>query len=57
MLGGHISGVGSAWANGRNMPLNESFNIGWRYITKEELSANMYGDRKVGLEGVLGVGF
>ena len=44
---GHHSGPASAGANGRNMSANESFKLRWRYITKEELSADMYSDRKV----------
>ena len=38
---GEISRLASAGANGRNISANDSFNIGWRHITKEELSANM----------------
>jgi len=49
----HITGAGSAGPNGRNIPSNESFNIRWRYIAKKELSANMYGDRKVYFVSVL----
>ena len=37
------------------MSANESFNIWWRYITKKELSANMYRDRKVCFISILTV--
>ena len=39
------------------MLTDESFNIWWRYITKKELSANMYGNREVCFIGILTVGF
>ena len=39
------------------MPLNESFNIWWRYITKKELSAYMYCDGKVCFISILSVEF
>ena len=57
MFDGYFSRAASAGANGRNMSANESFNIWWRYITEEKLSANMYGDRKVCFIGILGVSF
>ena len=57
MSGGHHSRPASAGSNGRNMSANESFNLRWRYITKEELSAHMYSDRKVCFISILGVGF
>ena len=47
----------SAGSDRGNTPRNKSFHIRWRYISKEELSANMYSDRKVCLVGILGVGF
>ena len=47
MLNGHFSRPASAGSNWGNMPANESFNVWWRYITKEELSANMYCDREI----------
>ena len=34
----------------------KSFNIRWRHITKEKLSANMYRDRKVSFIGILTIG-
>ena len=57
MLNGYLSRPASAGANGRNVPTNESFNIRWRYITKKELSANMYCDREVCFIGIFTVGF
>ena len=39
------------------MLANESFNIWWRYITKKELSANMYRDREICFIGILSIGF
>ena len=57
MLNGHFARPASAGANGRNMPANESFNIWWRYITKIELSANMYGDSEVCFIGIFCIGF
>ena len=57
MLNGHFSRPASAGSNWGNMPANESFNVWWRYITKEELSANMYCDREVCFVSILGVGF
>ena len=47
VLSGHFTRPASTGTNGRNMPANESFNIGWRHITKEKLSADMYRDREV----------
>ena len=47
----------SAGSNWRNMPANDSFNIGWRYITKKVLSANMDSDSEICLIGIFGVGF
>ena len=52
-LNGRFPGSASAGANGRDIPLHESFNIRWRYITKEKLSANMYRDREVCFIGIL----
>ena len=57
MLNGHLSRPASAGANGRNMLSDESFNIWWRYISKKELSANMYRDREVCFIGILSIGF
>ena len=57
MLDGHMTRSTSAWSNRRYKPSNKSFDIRWRYISEEELSANMYCDRKVYLIGILGVGF
>ena len=57
VLNGRFARPASAGANGRNMPANESFNIWWRYITKKELSANMYRSRKVCFISVLTVCF
>ena len=57
VLDRRFSGTASAGANGRNMSANESFNNGWRDITKKELSADMYGDREVGFVSMLCVGF
>jgi hypothetical protein len=34
------------------MPENESFNIWWRYITKKELSANMYRNCEICFIGI-----
>ena len=56
-FGGCLTRSGSTRANGRHKPPNKSFDIRWRYISKEELSANVYCDRKVYLVGILGVGF
>ena len=39
-------------ANGRNMLCKQGFHPRWREITQEELSANMYGGRKIDLVGV-----
>ena len=44
VLNGHFARPASTGANGRNMLTNESFNIGWRHITKEKLPADMYRD-------------
>jgi len=44
VLNGHFTRPASAGANGRNVLANESFNIWWRYITKKNMSANMYGN-------------
>ena len=57
MLNGHFARPASARANRRNMPTNKSFNIGWRYITKEELSANMYSYSKVCFISIFCVSF
>ena len=57
VLNGHFPGPASAGANGRDIPLHESFNIRWRYITKEKLSANMYRDREVCFIGILSARF
>lgn len=57
MFCGHISRSASAGANERNIPANDSFNIGWRHITKKELSANMDSDSEICLIGVFIVGF
>ena len=56
-LSAQISQAASAWANGGDISANNSFNIGWRHITKEELPANMDGDSKVCLVGIFIVGF
>ena len=56
MFSGHFARSTSAGANGRNMPSNESFNIGWRYITKKELSANMYSYSEVCFISIFCVG-
>ena len=56
-LSAQISQAVSAWANGRDISANNSFNIGWRHITKEELSANMDSGSKVCLVGIFIVGF
>lgn len=53
VFNGHISRTASAGANGRNIPANDSFHIKWRYIAKEKLSANMYGNSKVCFIGIL----
>ena len=47
----------STRANGRNISANNSFNIRWRHIAKEELSANMDSDSKVCLVGIFIIGF
>ena len=39
------------------MPVNQSFNIGWRYIAKKELPANMYRNSEVGFIVILFTGF
>lgn len=39
------------------MPLNDSFNIGWRHIAKKELSANMYSDSEICFISIFAVGF
>ena len=57
MLNGHLTRPASAGSDRRNMLTDESFNIWWRYITKKELSANMYGNREVCFIGILTVGF
>ena len=57
MLGGQFARPASAGSNWRDMSANDSFNIWWRYITKKELSAYMYCDRKVCFISILGVGF
>ena len=57
MFRGHFTRPASAGANGRNMPSNESFNIGWRHIIKKELPTNMYSDREVYFIRILTVGF
>ena len=54
---GEISRLASAGANGRNISANDSFNIGWRHITKEELSANMDCGGKISPIGIFTVGF
>ncbi len=43
----------SAWANRGNSLGNESFGLGWRHISKEDLTANMYGSREVGFVDIL----
>ena len=57
VLNGHFTRSASAGSNWRNMPLNESFNIGWRHIAKKELPTNMYCDREVCFIRILTVGF
>ena len=57
MFNGGLSGSASAGANGRSMPANESFNIGWRYISKKELSADMYRNSEVCFICILDIGF
>ena len=57
VLSAQISRAGSTRANGRDISANNSFNIGWRHITKEELPANMDSDSKVCPIGIFIVGF
>ena len=57
MLSGQFARPASAGSNRRDMPANESFNIWWRYIAKEKLSAYMYCDREVCLIGILSICF
>ena len=57
MLNAQISRRASAWANGRDISANNSFNIGWKHITKEELPANMDSGSKVCPIGIFIVGF
>lgn len=52
-----ISRAASTWAKGRNISGNNSFNIGWRHITKKELPANMDSDSKISLIGIFIVSF
>lgn len=47
----------SAGSNWRNMPVDHSFNNRWRYISKKELSANMYCNGKVRFISVFRIGF
>lgn len=57
VLSAQISWVASTRANGGDISANNSFNIGWRHITKEELPANMDSDSKVCPIGIFIVGF
>ena len=43
----------SSWANGRDISSQDSFNIGWRNISKKELSTNVYSNGEVYFVGVL----
>ena len=54
---GHNTRSASAWTNWRNIPANDSFNIGWRHITKKELSANMDSDSEICFISIFAVGF
>ena len=57
VLNAQISRRASTWANGRDISANNSFHIGWRHITKEELPANMDSGSKVCPIGIFIVGF
>ena len=48
--------IGSAGTSDRNVLAYGSFNIWWRNITKKELSANLYCNRKICFVRVFSVG-
>ena len=50
-----FAGTTSAWANGQKESRDEGFNNGWRYISPEELSADMYSSREIGFIGIFSV--
>ena len=47
----------SSWSDRYHLHFYQGFNIGWRYRTPEELSANMYGCGKVCLVNILSTFF
>ena len=50
-----LTGPTPTGANGRNMLRKQGFNLRWREITQEELSANMYSGREIDLIGIFSV--
>ena len=56
MLNNHISRIASASASDGNILAYGGFDIWWRNITKKELAANLYSDRKICFVRVLSVG-
>ena len=55
MFHNHMTRIASACARDRHVLTYGGFNIWWRNITKKELSANLYSNRKVCLVGMLSV--
>ena len=56
MFNNHITRIASANVRDRNILTYGGFNIWWRNITKKELSANLYSDRKICFIRVFSVG-
>ena len=48
-----LSGIASARANRKNQSRKQSFKHGWRYVSQEEIAANMYSSGEVDRIGKL----
>ena len=57
MFHNHITWIASASASDRNILAYGGFDIWWRNITKKELSANLYSNRKIRFVRVFSVRF